>query len=42
MPFGLNKKAKAKAQEKEEKAEPVIAEPTEEYGFVAVAAGEGL
>lgn len=34
-----NEKSKAKA---EEKAEPVIAEPTEEYGFVAVAAGEGL
>ena len=34
-----NDKAKAKA---EKKAEPVIAEPTEEFGFVAVAAGEGL
>ena len=34
-----NDKAKAKV---EAKAEPVIAEPTEEYGFVAVAAGEGL
>ena len=31
-----------KEKEKAEKAEPVIAEPTEEYGFVAVAAGEGL
>ena len=34
-----NEKAKAKA---EKKAEPEIAEPTEEFGFVAVAAGEGL
>ncbi|MBQ3284505.1 MAG: DAK2 domain-containing protein [Ruminococcus sp.] len=34
-----NEKAKAKT---EKKAEPVIAEPTEEFGFVAVAAGEGL
>ena len=34
-----NDKAKAKA---EKKAEPVVAEPTEEFGFVAVAAGEGL
>ena len=34
-----NDKAKAKA---EKKAEPEIAEPTEELGFVAVAAGEGL
>ena len=34
-----NQKAKAKA---EKKAEPEIAEPTEEFGFVAVAAGEGL
>lgn len=34
-----NAKAKAKA---EKKAEPEIAEPTEEFGFVAVAAGEGL
>lgn len=34
-----NEKSKAKA---EKKAEPVVAEPTEEYGFVAVAAGEGL
>lgn len=37
-----NDKAKAKAGAKDEKAEPVVAEPTEEYGFVAVAAGEGL
>ena len=34
-----NDKAKAKT---EEKSEPVIAEPTEEFGFVSVAAGEGL
>ena len=34
-----NDKAKAKVNKK---AEPVIAEPTEEFGFVAVAAGEGL
>ena len=34
-----NEKAKAKT---EKKAEPVIVEPTEEFGFVAVAAGEGL
>lgn len=34
-----NDKAKAKA---EAKAEPVFAEPTEDYGFVTVAAGEGL
>lgn len=34
-----NDKAKAKA---EAKAEPVFAEPTEDYGFVAVAAGEGM
>ena len=34
-----NDKAKAKA---EKKAEPTVAEPTEEFGFVAVAAGEGL
>ena len=34
-----NEKAKAKA---EKKAEPEIAEPTEEFGFVAVAAGDGL
>ncbi len=37
-----NDKAKAKAQAEAEKAEPEIAEPTEDYGFVAVAAGEGL
>ncbi len=34
-----NDKAKAKA---EQKNEPTVAKPTEEYGFVAVAAGEGL
>jgi DAK2 domain fusion protein YloV len=34
-----NDKAKAKA---EAKSEPVFAEPTEDYGFVTVAAGEGL
>ncbi len=34
-----NDKAKAKA---EAKAEPAFAEPTEDYGFVTVAAGEGL
>ena len=34
-----NDKAKAKA---EAKTEPVFAEPTEDYGFVTVAAGEGL
>ena len=34
-----NDKAKEKV---EKKAELVVAEPTEEYGFVAVAAGEGL
>ena len=34
-----NDKAKAKA---EAKPEPAFAEPTEEYGFVTVAAGEGL
>ena len=38
-----NEKAKAKAEKETEKpAEPVIAEPVEEYGFVAVAAGDGL
>ena len=35
-----NDKAKAKAAEK--KDEPTFAAPVEEYGFVAVAAGEGL
>ena len=34
-----NEEAKAKAEKKDE---PVIAAPVEEYGFVAVAAGEGL
>ena len=34
-----NDKAKAKA---EQKNEPTVAKPTEEYGFVAGAAGEGL
>ena len=34
-----NEKAKAKAQQKEE---PAFAAPVEEFGFVAVAAGEGL
>ena len=37
-----NEKAKAKAKEKEEVKEPAFAAPVEEYGFVAVAAGEGL
>ena len=41
-----NEKAKAeyeaKMAEKAEKEEPVIAEPTEDYGFVAVAAGDGV
>ena len=37
-----NEKAKEKAEKKAEKSEPVIADPTEEFGFVAVAAGEGL
>jgi len=34
-----NDKAKAKA---EKKTEPTVAKPTDEFGFVAVAAGEGL
>ncbi|MBQ9248370.1 MAG: DAK2 domain-containing protein, partial [Ruminococcus sp.] len=34
-----NDKAKAKA---EQKTEPTVAKPTDEFGFVAVAAGEGL
>ena len=37
-----NEKAKAKAKEKTDKPFPEIVEPTEEYGFVAVAAGDGL
>ena len=37
-----NEKAKAKTDKSDENAEPVIADPTEEYGFVAVAAGDGL
>ena len=37
-----NDKAKAKAKENTDRPLPEIVEPTEEYGFVAVAAGEGL
>ena len=37
-----NDKAKAKAKAKDESKAPAFAAPVEEYGFVAVAAGEGL
>ena len=37
-----NEKAKAKSEAKTEKKELTVVEPTEDYGFVAVAAGDGL